>query len=155
MYQGIFKQQIRKAFEKLSVGEYDEVLQIFAPDVHFTFAGDHALGVDTHSKATAREWFVKWRTLFPTMRITPVSISVAGLPWDVVATTRFVVTETLPDGSHYENAGVQVVRLRFGKVIDDYLIEDTLLVQQALDIITAYSQRDRSEQLEPVEAALQ
>jgi hypothetical protein len=115
------------------------VLLIFASDVHFTFVGDHVLGVDTHNKSTTRQWFITWRTLFPTMRITPVNIYVAGPPWDAVVTTRFQVTATLADGTLYQNAGVQVVRIRFGQVVEDYLIEDTLLLQQTLDAMAATS----------------
>lgn len=140
MYQWIFKRQIRQAFEQLSAGDYESVLRIFAPDVHFTFVGDHALGVDTHDKQTTRQWFIKWRTLFPKMRITPVNIYVAGPPWDAVVTTQFHVSEIRSDDSHYQNGGIQVVRIRFGKVVHDYLIEDTLLLQQLLDTSAAQPQ---------------
>jgi ketosteroid isomerase-like protein len=150
MYQGIFKRQIRQAFEKLSAGHFDDVLRIFGQDIHFTFVGDHALSIDTHDKQAVQEWFVNWRRLFPTMQITPVKIVVSGPPWDVVATTQFEVTETLPDGSPYQNAGVQVVRIRFGKVVYDYLIEDTTLLQQALEIIDTHSHRRTSEALPSV-----
>ncbi len=145
MYQWIFKRQIRQAFRQLSTGDYDRVLTVFAPDVHFIFAGDHTLVIDTHDRQAVRTWFANWRRLFPTMQIRPVKIYVAGPPWDAVVTTQFQVTETLPNGSVYENNGVQIVRIRLGKVHYDYLIEDTLLLQQALDAIKFQSVAAESE----------
>jgi ketosteroid isomerase-like protein len=75
------------------------VPRLFAPDVHFTFVGDHTLGIDTHDRQAVRGWLIRWRTLFPTMRITPIRIYVAGSPWDVVAPTQFLVSETMADGT--------------------------------------------------------
>jgi hypothetical protein len=39
--------------------------------------------------------------------------------------TRFRVSATLPDGRPYTNEGMQFLRLRWGKAIEDYLYEDT------------------------------
>jgi ketosteroid isomerase-like protein len=137
MYQLIFKQQVTKGFQNISRANFDSVLSLFAPDIHFTFVGDHALGGDWHSRAMAKRWFERVHRLFPDLQLTPKQIRVAGWPWDVTVVTQFEVQATLPDKSRYRNAGVQILRIRWGKIVDDYLIEDTQLLSTALAQIAA------------------
>lgn len=137
MYQLIFKQQVRKGFENISKGNFDAVLSIFAPDIHFTFVGDHALGGDWHSREMASRWFERVHRLFPDLKITPRHIHVSGLPWDAKVVTQFDIQATLPDKSQYRNQGVQILRIKWGKAVDDYLIEDTQLLSAALGKIAA------------------
>lgn len=135
MYQFIAKWQIRKAFQHINAGDFDAVVQDFAPDIRFTFAGTHAIGADLNTRDSARKWFDRLHEVFPTLKVTPKRISVAGFPWDMVATTEFDVFDTLPDGQPYHNHGVQIVRIRFGRAIEDHIIEDTLLLNNALNVL--------------------
>jgi len=135
MYQRIFKRQITQGFQDISRGNFDVVLNIFAPDVHFTFVGDHAMGGDWRDRKLVRQWFERVHRLFPDLQLTPLHIQVTGWPWDVTAITRFEIRATLPDQSPYRNQGVQILRIRLGKVVEDHLIEDTQLLVAALDQI--------------------
>jgi ketosteroid isomerase-like protein len=45
------------------------------------------------------------------------------------------VSATLADGRPYANEGMQFMRLRWGKVLEDRLYEDTQAVARALDMI--------------------
>ena len=137
MYQFIFKRQVAKGFEHISHANFDAVLSIFAPDIHFTFVGNHALGGDWHNRDMAKRWFERLHRLFPDLQLTPKHIRVTGFPWDVTMVTQFEVRATLPDKSPYQNEGVQVLRVRWGKAVDDYLIEDTQLLSAALAKIAA------------------
>jgi ketosteroid isomerase-like protein len=54
-----------------------------------------------------------------------------------VAIIRWVGTQTLPDGAPYENHGVHVVRMRWGKVIEIDANEDSQLVAETLNDFAA------------------
>jgi ketosteroid isomerase-like protein len=137
MYQLIFKQKVAQGFADISRANFEAVLNIFAPDIHFTFVGDHALGGNWHSRDLAKQWFDRIHRLFPDLRLTPRQIRVSGFPWDVTIVTQFEVQATLPDRSIYKNQGIQILRVRWGKAVEDYLIEDTQLLGAALAQISA------------------
>jgi hypothetical protein len=52
-------------------------------------------------------------------------------------TTHFRVAATLPDGRPYTNAAMQFLRLRFGRVVEDRIYEDTQRLAAALDEVVA------------------
>lgn len=135
MYQLIFKRQIVKGFQNISRANFDDVLKLFAPDIHFTFVGDHAMAGNWRDRVIVKQWFDRVHRLFPDLQLIPLHIQISGWPWDVSATTQFEVQATLPDGSRYRNQGVQILRIRLGKIVTDYLIEDTQLLEQALEKI--------------------
>lgn len=115
-----------------SQGEFEKVLKLFAPNIRFTFAGEHALGAKLNRLDSVREWFSRMHHIFPTLKIVPERIVVAGLPWDMFTTTQFRVSATFPDGTGYENRGVQILRIMRGRIVEDHLIEDNLVLQRAL-----------------------
>lgn len=137
MYQLIAKQKIRAGFKNISEGKLEPVLSQFAPNIHFSFAGRHAMSGEFHDLATVREWFYRFRRLFPTLQLTAERIFVSGPPWDMVVTTQFKVTYTLPDGTPYSNRGVQILRIRMGRIVEDHLIEDNQILVPALERLTA------------------
>jgi ketosteroid isomerase-like protein len=137
MYQLIFKRKVAQGFADISRANFEAVLNIFAPDIHFTFVGDHALAGNWHSRDLAKQWFDRIHRLFPDLRLTPRQIRVSGFPWDVTIVTQFEVQATLPDHSIYKNQGIQILRVRWGKAVEDYLIEDTQLLGAALARINA------------------
>jgi hypothetical protein len=53
----------------------------------------------------------------------------------MLVATRFLVSATLPDGGPYANEGMQFMRLRWGRVIEDRLYEDTQALGQAMDVV--------------------
>lgn len=132
MWWWIANNQVKKGFEHISRGDFEPVLKLFASDVHFTFAGEHALGADVHIQQGARDWFARVHRIFPGLKIEAKRIFVAGLPWDMIVTTQFHVSDTLPDGTRYDNHGVQILRIRFGKIVEDHLLEDNLILTDAL-----------------------
>jgi ketosteroid isomerase-like protein len=137
MYHQIVKQILRQGFQDISQGNFEKLLNNFADDVHFTFTGQTALGADVHSKEAVRQWFQRVNRIFPNLQIEAKQIYVMGFPWNTVAAVQFVVTDTLADGTKYENHGVQIVRIVWGKVVEDYLKEDTLYLSQILEKVAA------------------
>jgi hypothetical protein len=61
-----------------------------------------------------------------------VDVLVNGWPWRTVVASHLVITTTLPDGSPYRNEGMQLLRLRWGRVVEDLIFEDTLKLDAVL-----------------------
>lgn len=133
MYQLIAKQKVRQGFHQISTADFEPLLKQFAPDVHFTFAGHHALAGEFHSRENVRQWFNRVHRLFPKLQLIPNRIFVSGPPWDMVVTTQWTVSDTLPDGKPYQNRGIQILRIRLGTVVEDHLIEDNQVLIATLD----------------------
>jgi len=132
VYKTIVKSKARKGYDLLSAGRFDELVSQFAPDVHFVFAGDHALAADVRGRDRALAWFQRVGRLLPGLRFQARTIVVDGWPWDTRIATHFTVEATLDGGDEYRNAGLQLIRLRWGKVIEDHLHEDTQKVAEVL-----------------------
>ncbi len=133
MYQWIFRRKIREGFEDISRGNFDKLLKQFSPTIAFSFSGGHALAGEFHQRQTVKEWFERVHRIFPGLKIEAQNIFVSGLPWNVVVVTQFRICDQLPDGTLYENKGVQVARIRWGRVVEDHLIEDTQYLAQILE----------------------
>jgi ketosteroid isomerase-like protein len=133
MYHQIVKRQVRRGFQALSAGKYDVVLQQFAPRVFFSFAGDHALSGERHGVAAVREWFQKLFRFFPGLQFEIHDVVVSGWPGNTVIATRFSVRATLSDGRAYRNDGMQYARLRWGRIVEDHIYEDTQALARELE----------------------
>ena len=132
MYKLIVKRIVRRAFARLSEGDYEPVVKQFDPQSRFLFAGDHALGGERRGQDAVRDWFGQMLGLFPGIRIEPQDVVVNGWPWNTVVATHLFISATLPDGRPYRNEGMQLLRLRFGRVVEDLIFEDTLKLDAAL-----------------------
>jgi len=132
MYKTLVRSKVRRTFAQISSGNYDKVLKAFGTSSVFCFYGDHALGGDLRGTDGVRAWFERVYRLLPGMTIEPVRIAVNGWPWNTLLATRFSVRAQLPDGSEYRNEGMQYARLRWRKVIEDCLFEDTQVLVDAL-----------------------
>lgn len=132
MYKLIVRQIVRRAFRRLSVGDYEAVVKQFGPDSRFVFSGDHALGGERRGQDAVRKWFQQMLRLFPGVRIEPRDVVVNGWPWNTVVATHLAIGATLEDGRPYRNEGMQLLRLRWGRVVEDLIFEDTLKLQGEL-----------------------
>ena len=70
--------------------------------------------------------------LFPGIRIEPQTVVVNGWPWNTVVATHLAISATLADGRAYRNEGMQLLRLRWGRVVEDLIYEDTLKLDAEL-----------------------
>ena len=134
----IVRRIARNAYRRLSEGDYEAILRAFAPGAVFCFAGDHAMGGELEGPALIRQWFQRVFRLFPDLRLQPKAIVVSGPPWDTLVATRFGVSATLPDGRTYANEGMQFLRLRWGRAVEDRLYEDTQALVAALEVVAAH-----------------
>lgn len=135
MYRFIVKQLVRRNYRHLSEGNYEAVLKKFGPSSVFLFAGTHELGGERRGITSVREVFQRIFTLFPGLRLEPQAIVVGGAPWNTTVAVLFTVRATLSDGQPYRNEGMQFLRLRWGRVVEDRLYEDTQELAAALERI--------------------
>ena len=63
---------------------------------------------------------------------------VKGGPWNTTVIIRWSAVQDLPDGSPYNNHGVHIIRMRWGKVFDIDANEDSQLVAASLQIWAEY-----------------
>lgn len=137
MLQRMIENKIRDGFRQISSGDFAPVLAQFSPSIHFSFMGNHAMGGEFHRRDTVQQWFERFHRLFPTLKIEARKVRVLGLPWNITAVTNFEVNYTLPDGTPYRNAGLQILRIQWGKIVEDHLTEDTQVLTGALDRLSA------------------
>jgi ketosteroid isomerase-like protein len=137
MYHRVVKTNLRKTFAAVSRGDGKTVMRAFAPDATLFFAGDHPLGGTFQGRPSIRGWFERLFATFPDLHLEPVKIVVEGFPWDTSVATRFTVTATLPTGETYTNEGMQLLRIQWGRVVEERLYEDTQVLSKALDTVAA------------------
>ncbi len=132
LYASIVERVIRDGFQSLSRGDCEPVIGKFLPQAYFRFVGHHALGAELHEIAAIRRWFERLLRLFPGIQFEVRDVKVSGLPWDTLVVTQLGIRATLPDGQSYRNDALQVVRLRWGRIVEDFIYEDTHVLVTAL-----------------------
>jgi len=78
MYHLIVKRKILRAFDALSRGDRDALINQMSADVHHTFPGDHALGGERTNSADVGAWLDRLFRLFPGLGFTVHAIAVSG-----------------------------------------------------------------------------
>ena len=71
------------------------------------------------------------------MKLTVRDVWVKGLPHNTTVIVRWTNTDSLPDGSRYENHGVHIVKMRWGKIVEIDANEDSQAVVEALKMRAA------------------
>src|SRR5215471_7840030 len=137
MYKAIVRRNVCKSFRALSAGNDDQVLRQFHPQVIFSFAGPAPLGGERRGVEAVREWFQRLFSYLPGIQFTVHRVIVQGWPWNTLVATRLSVAAPCADGSMYENEAMQFLHIRWGKIVEDHLFEDTyklfVELQQRLD----------------------
>ncbi|GAA3260389.1 nuclear transport factor 2 family protein [Dactylosporangium cerinum] len=125
MYHAITRARVRALWRRIGTGEYQVAVATAAPDLEFHFAGPPPIGVHLRGRDAFADWFRGVFELFPGLRITLTDVVVTGWPWRTTAVVKLRLTARLADGSTYENQAMQWVRLRWGRMVYDEVIEDT------------------------------
>jgi ketosteroid isomerase-like protein len=138
MYHAIVKRIATRNFTRVNEKDYDALLKDCAPDVHHRFGGSHALGGDRHDREALRRWFERLGRLSPTLTLTVRDVWVKGTPGHTTVVIRWSATQDMPDGSPYDNHGVHIVQMRWGKIVSIDANEDSQLVAAGLRIFAAH-----------------
>ncbi len=133
-YHAIVKRIARKNFERVNQRDFDSLLKDCVPTIHHRFGGSHALGGERHDREALGRWLKRLEKLSPGLKLTVLDVWVTGLPHDTTIIVRWSATDTLPNGSPYNNHGVHVVKMRWGKIVEIDANEDSQAVAEALKI---------------------
>ena len=132
MYKFIARQVTRGVYAKINRGDWQAIMKSFDPHVHFMFVGQHALAVDCDNPEPIKSFFRRTFELIPDFHLEPKTILVNGPPWSMWVATHFTARGTL-GGAPYANHGIQLLHLRWGKIIEDFIYEDSQLLAQRLE----------------------
>jgi ketosteroid isomerase-like protein len=117
---------VRRGFRRLNAGDPSVALGMFAADARFIFPGRHSFAADVDDPAQVRAWFDRFVALQPHVDV--IDVLACGPPWNLRVGVRFADHIERPNGVHYENEGMQYLRLRWGRVRLDQLFLDTQAV---------------------------
>jgi len=143
VYHAIVRSKVRRLWQRVGSGHYEAAVALASPRLHFRFAGGPPLGADLHGPDEFRRWFAGAFALLPGLRMTLTDMVVQGWPWNTTVVVRLAVSATLSDGTPYANEAVQWVRLRWGQMTDDYVLEDTARLADAARRQEAAARRRR------------
>ena len=142
MYHAIVKRIAKKNFERVNQRDFDSLLKDCVPNVYHQFGGTHALGGKRHDREALGRWLGRLARLGPDMKLTVRDVWVKGLPHNTTVIVRWTNTDSLPDGSRYENHGVHVIKMRWGKIVEIDANEDSQAVAEALKMRAAYGNEE-------------
>ena len=123
MYSWIVKQALRRLEKQLGGGEVDKLMAAYADDAVMVFPGDSSWGGEHRGKQAIRAWLERFVALKPTFVLGDAAV--AGPPWNMRIMFTFSDRIVAPDGFEYRNAGMEYVRMRFGKIVEHRVHLDT------------------------------
>jgi ketosteroid isomerase-like protein len=137
VYHRIVASKVRQVFAAINAGDWEQMVSGMAPTFTYRFYGQHALSGERHTAAGLRLWWQRIDRLTPGLTFALDDVLVAGWPWATRVATRVTVRVRLADGSEYQNVVMQFLRMRWGKVTEVRTLEDTVVLQRALDRLAA------------------
>lgn len=144
MYHAMVKRIAQKNFERVNQRDFSSLLKDCVPNVYHRFGGTHALSGERHDREALGRWLDRLARLSPDMKLTVRDVWVKGLPHNTTIIVRWTNTDVLPDGSRYENHGVHIVKMRWGKIVEIDANEDSQAVAEALKMRTAFGVEEAS-----------
>lgn len=144
MYHWIVRQKVQKTFSYLNQHDYETVVNTFAPGIVHSFAGDSALGGTRRSQTTAKLWYQRLFRLFPDLCFQVKNVVISGLPWDTKVAVQFRVELTPPNAEPFYNEVAQFLHIKWGKITEMYLYEDTDKLSGLLKYLTNHGIEEAS-----------
>ncbi|MDQ5826038.1 MAG: nuclear transport factor 2 family protein [Chloroflexota bacterium] len=133
----IARRRYLRGLADLERHDLDALLSQFADPCRFIFISSNTpMGANLHSKEAVRRWFERLHRLLPDPRFDVKELVISGWPWDIRLAARVVIRSTVA-GKPYANNFAQFIRLRMGRVVSDYVIEDTQRFEQACATLIA------------------
>jgi ketosteroid isomerase-like protein len=126
----ITRHQYLKGLAALERGDLDSLLEQFDPSCVFHFVGDSPLGAHLSTPDDLRRWFERFRRLLPNPRFEIQRFVVSGPPWHQHLAAHVLIASTI-NGEPYQNQFAHFLTLRWAKVIDDLVVEDTQMWERA------------------------
>ncbi|GIG61067.1 hypothetical protein Lfu02_54390 [Longispora fulva] len=126
----VARRQYRRGLDAVERGDLDALLAQFAADCTLTFVGDTPLGARLSGQHDLRRWFERFARLLPAPRFEIRRLVIAGPPWRQRLTAHVQIRGTVA-GQPYLNQFAHFLTIRWGKVTDDLVLEDTQAWERA------------------------
>lgn len=118
MYHLLVRRRTAEMFERLSRGEWQAIVASLANDVRHSFAGDHPLGGERHSRDAVSRWFQRLGRLYPGHEFEVHRVMSRGGPWSTWVAVQWTAHLRPQQGEPYVNHGAHWIHIRWGKVDD-------------------------------------
>jgi ketosteroid isomerase-like protein len=128
MYSWIVGRALRMLFNRLQAGDVRFIMRTYAPDARLVFPGDSSFAGDHRGKDEIEAWIERFAGLGP--RFVIHDVAVAGPPWHMRVLFRFTDHIPIPGGGQYQNEGMELIRIHWGKVREQFVYVDTQKVAE-------------------------
>ena len=132
----IARGQYVKGLHALERGDIDALLTQFHEQCTLTFVGDTPLGAQLSTRPEVRRWFERFLRMLPEPRFEIQRLVVSGMPWNLRLASHVVIRSRI-NGEPYENQFAHFLTLKWGKVVDDLVLEDTQMWARACERLAA------------------
>jgi ketosteroid isomerase-like protein len=137
MYHRFVKSKVRSTFMQISAGNWEPMMKAMAPRFSYRFYGDSTLCGERHTTEAVQRWWQRSFRLMTSATFDVLDIVVSGSPRNTSIATAVAVHGTLADGSSYENIFNQFMHMKWGRVIEIRTLENTEVLQRAMDRLAA------------------
>jgi ketosteroid isomerase-like protein len=131
-YHYVVTRLVRRTWDRVNGGDLNAPWRMAAPDVRFAIVGDTAIGGSWNGRDALRDWLRSFADRFTRLTFHVEDVAVSGWPWRTRVAVRMMVDGTLRDGTAYHNDATQWLTIRWGRMTDDWVLEDTKVVDAAL-----------------------
>lgn len=132
MYHAVVEQKLRRVFLEINARNIAPMLASLSNRFSYRFKGDTCLGGERRSHEAIALWWARIFRLFPGARFEVHEVVVKGWPWATTIATRLTFRAHLDDEPDYQNAVMQFMTMRWGKITRVVTIEDSLKCSAAL-----------------------
>lgn len=127
MYAWCVRKITTLAFSRLQAGDATFATSLLAEGVRFRFPGRNPFAAELTTKDDSQQWLQRFAHFRPEFVIHDVIAS--GMPWNIRASIHFTDRIGGPDDPDaYINEGVCMIRLRWGRVVEEKVFLDTQAV---------------------------
>ena len=123
MYSWIVGRVLRMLIGRLNAGDVRTLMRGFAPDAKLIFPGGSSFAGVHRGRDAIEAWLTRFVSLSPSFELHDVTV--AGPPWNMRLGFRFTDHIPLQGGDDYENEGMEYVRIRWGRIVEQRVYLDT------------------------------
>jgi len=130
MYRTIVARRTRRVFDALNRADAGVLVAGLARQPQHVMDGAHCLAGARHRQESIEQWYARLFRLLPDLRFDVDAVVVAGPPWRTVVAVQW---RDHALSGRYSNRGVNIIRLRWGRVESVDIYCDTELMARTLD----------------------
>ena len=140
----IARGQYLKGLGALERGDLDALFTQFSQECTLTFVGDTPLGAQLNTRSDLRLWFERFVRLVPERKFAIQRLVVNGPPWNMRLAAHVIIGARIA-GAPYENQFAHFLTLKWGRVVDDLILEDTQMWSNACERLVAIGVAEAAE----------